>query len=148
MCFGELACLQQREHFPKLVHCAEAARKNDEGFGNLREPKFAHEEIMKIEAELGTDVGVGELLVGQFDRKADGFAAGFDGAAIGGFHNARAAAGANDEAARPGSESERPGSNFVGEFAALPRNSETFRGDSWRGALRRGVWFASLRKAF
>ena len=111
---GELAGLQQREHFPKLVHRAEAAGKNDESFGNLREPEFAHKEIMKIEAELRTDVGVGELLVGQFDGKTDGFAAGFDGATIGGFHDAGTAAGANDETARPGSERQRPGRNFVG----------------------------------
>src|SRR6476660_6373390 len=55
---GELSCLQQREHLPKFVHRAEAAGKNDEGLGDLREPEFAHEEVVKIEAELRTDVGV------------------------------------------------------------------------------------------
>src|SRR5579872_1303048 len=35
---GELACLHQREHFPKLVHGAESSRENDQGFGDLREP--------------------------------------------------------------------------------------------------------------
>ena len=78
--FGKLAGLQEGEHLPKFVHGAEAAGKNDEGFGDLREPEFAHEEIMEIEAELGADVGVGELFVGQFDREADRFAAGFAGA--------------------------------------------------------------------
>jgi len=46
--------------------------------------------IMEIEAELGTDVRIRELLVGQFDGKADRFAAGFIGAAIGSFHDAGA----------------------------------------------------------
>ena len=113
---GELARLQQREHLPELIHRAKAAGKDDEGFGDLREPQFAHEEIMKIEAELRADVGVGELLVGELDREADGFAAGFDGAAIGSLHDAWTAPGANDEAARLGSKRQRPGSNLVGEM--------------------------------
>ena len=46
---GKLVGLQQREHLPQLVHGAEAAGKDDERFGHLREPKFAHEEIVKIE---------------------------------------------------------------------------------------------------
>jgi hypothetical protein len=101
---GELSRLEKGEHFPKLIHGAEAAGENDKGFGDLREPEFAHEEIVEIEAEFGADVGVGELLVRQFDGEADGLAAGFAGAAIGGFHDARTAARANDEAARPRSE--------------------------------------------
>ena len=115
----ELAGLEQREHFPKLVHSAKAARENDESFGDLREPKFAHEEIVEIEAELRTDISVGELLVGQFDREADGFSAGFKGAAIGGFHYPRTAAGADDKAARFGTEGQRPTGDTVGELASF-----------------------------
>src|SRR5258708_8397770 len=55
--------LRQGHHFPKFVEGTEAAGKNDEGFGDLREPQFAHEKIMEIEAKLGTDVRIRELLV-------------------------------------------------------------------------------------
>ena len=116
---GELARLEKRQHFPEFIHGAEAAGKNDEGFGDLREPEFAHEEIMEIKAELGADVSVGKLLVRQLDGKADRLAARFTGTAIGGFHNAGTSTGADDEAARPGSEREGPGRDFVGEFASF-----------------------------
>src|SRR5271170_5169904 len=99
---GEFPCLEEREHFPKLVHSAKTAGENDQGFGDLREPELAHEEVVKIKAELRADVSVRELLVGQLDGETDRFATGFDGAAIGGLHDTGPAAGTNYEAARPG----------------------------------------------
>src|SRR5207245_9820643 len=116
--FGELAGLQQREHFPEFVHGAKAARKNNEGFGELREPELAHEKVMEVEAQLGADVGIRELLVGKLDGKADGLAAGFRSAAVGGFHDARAAAGADDEPPRMLAEGQGPGGAAGGGFAA------------------------------
>src|SRR6266851_3458208 len=124
----QLSRLQQGEHFPEFVHGAEAAGKNDERFGDLREPKFAHEEVVKIEAQLGADVGVGELLVGQLDGQADGFSAGFGGAAVGGFHDAGTAAGANHKAARTRAERKRPGGDAVGKFARFFVVARHFQG--------------------
>ncbi len=69
----QLPGLQQREHLPQFVHGAEAARKNDQGFGKLGEPQLTHEEVMKLEIEFGADVAVGPLLVRQLDAQADGF---------------------------------------------------------------------------
>ncbi len=111
--------LRQGHHFPKFVEGAEAAGKDNEGFGDLREPQFAHEKIMEIEAELGTDVRIRELLVGQFDGKADRFAAGFIGAAIGSFHDAGPSAGTDNKAARARAERKRPRGDLVGELARL-----------------------------
>ena len=70
----------------------------------MRKPEFAHEEIVEIEAEFRADVGIRELFVGQFDGEADGFPAGLVRAAVGCFHDAGAAAGADDEAARTRTE--------------------------------------------
>ena len=50
-------------------------------------------EVVEVEAEFGRDVGVGELLVRQADVEADGIRAGVERAAIGGLHDAGAAAG-------------------------------------------------------
>src|SRR2546427_1705540 len=88
----EFAGLHQREHLPELVHGAEAAGENNQGLGQLGKPKLAHEEVMEIEAELRADEGVGHLLVRQLDAQADGFAAGFGGAAVGRLHDAGTAA--------------------------------------------------------
>src|ERR1700689_1190801 len=96
---GKFSGLHEREHFPKLVHGAESAGKNDERFGDLRKPKFSHEKIMEIKTELVADVGIRRLLVRQLDAQSDGFASGIGGAAICGFHNSRAAARTDDEAA-------------------------------------------------
>jgi len=35
---GELMGLHQREHFPKFIHSAESAWKNNQSLGHLREP--------------------------------------------------------------------------------------------------------------
>src|SRR5271155_1622143 len=96
----EFVGLQQGEHFPKLVHGAEAPREDDQRFCHLREPELAHEKIVEIEIQIGRDVAIRSLLVRELDAEADGWAASFGGAAIGCFHDAGSAAGAADEAAR------------------------------------------------
>ncbi len=116
---GQLVRLHEREHFHELVEGAKAAGENDESFGDLREPKLTHEEVMEIETELGTDIGVGELFVGKLDGKADGFAARFGGAAIGGFHDAGTTAGANYEATRAWTQCHGPGSDSARELTGF-----------------------------
>src|SRR5271156_345569 len=64
----EFPRLQQRHHLPKLIHRPESAGKNDQRLGNLREPQFAHEKIMKIKAQFRTDIRVRKLFVRQFNR--------------------------------------------------------------------------------
>ena len=96
----QLARLHQRKHFPELVHGSEAARKDDERFGELREPQLAHEEIVKLKVEPGTDVRIRPLLMRQFDAQTHGLTSGLSGAAVGRFHNAWTASGADDEAPR------------------------------------------------
>src|ERR1700679_2797068 len=90
---GKFSGLHEREHFPKLVHGAEAAGKNDERFGDLREPKFPHEKIMEIKTEFVADVRIRRLFVRQLDAESDGLSSCISGAAICGFHNSGAAAG-------------------------------------------------------
>src|SRR5437868_907895 len=46
---GQLVGLGQGKNFEKLVHGAEAAGENDESFGQIGEPEFAHEEVVKLE---------------------------------------------------------------------------------------------------
>src|SRR6266481_981465 len=74
---------------------------------------------MEIEAELGADVGIRKLLVGQLNGKANGLAAGFVGATIGSFHDAWPSAGTDDKAARARAERKRPRGDLVGELAGL-----------------------------
>src|SRR5215468_5113951 len=88
----ELLRLREGEDLKQLVERAEAAGKNDQRFGEIREPVLAHEEVVKLEVEIRRDVAVGILLERQADVQSDGFAAGFAGAAVGGFHDARTAA--------------------------------------------------------
>ncbi len=111
--------LHQSEHFPELIHGAEAPGKNDERFRDLREPEFTHEEVFEIEAQLGADVRICKLFVRKLDRKTDGLATGFVSAAIRRFHDARPAAGTNNEAARPGAQRERPRSQLVRKLASF-----------------------------
>jgi hypothetical protein len=74
--------------------------KHDQRLRQIREPQLAHEEVVELEAQLGRDVRVGKLLERQADIQADGLASGIGRAAIGRFHNARPAAGADHEAVR------------------------------------------------
>ena len=54
---------------------------------------------MELEAQIGRDVGVRLLLVRQVDVQADALGADFERAAVGGFHDARPAAGHDHEVA-------------------------------------------------
>ena len=93
----ELAGLRQSQDLEQFVEGAEAAGKHDQRARQVREPELAHEEVVELEAQLGRDVGIGALLVRQADVQADAAAAGERGAAVGGLHDPRAAAGAHDE---------------------------------------------------
>src|SRR5207249_12274188 len=97
-----------------------AARKYDDGLGEVAEPELAHEEVVEVEGELARDVGVVEFFRGKGDGEADVEALRLGRAAVRGLHDSRAAAGAHDEAAlhvvellRPLGE---PGSELAGGF--------------------------------
>ena len=114
---GKLVRLQQREHFPQLVHRSKSAGKHDQRFGHLREPQFAHEKIMEAEIQFFGDVGIGALLVRQLDAEADRRTACIGRAAVCGFHDARAAAGTDDESLGMQAERHRPAGDAAGKFA-------------------------------
>jgi len=99
---GEFISLGKGEDFEKFVDRAEAAGKNHQRFGKIREPEFAHEEIMEFEVERGSDVGVWILFERQIDIEPDALSSSFVGAEVGGFHNAGASAGGDDETAAAG----------------------------------------------
>ncbi len=103
----------------KFVDGAEASGKNHESFGEIGEPEFAHEEIVELEVERGGDVRIGILLEGQIDVEADGFASGFVSAEVGGFHDAGATAGSDDEAATAGGNLGGPLGEEKGEAAGV-----------------------------
>ena len=116
---GKLVGLREREDFEEFVDGAEAAGKNHQRFGEIGEPEFAHEEIVEFEVERGRDVGVGILLEGQIDVEADAFASGFIGAEVGGFHDAGAAAGSDDETVAAGGDLNRPFGQQVRQAARV-----------------------------
>src|SRR5579883_2759418 len=57
----QLSGLHQGKDFPELVHGAKAAGKNNQGFGELGEPEFAHEEVVKLKIQARADVIVWPL---------------------------------------------------------------------------------------
>ena len=71
---------------------AEAARKDHQRLGQVREPELAHEEVVELEVQPVGDVRVGALLERQPDVQADRLAAGLVRAAVGRLHDAGAAA--------------------------------------------------------
>src|SRR5258707_9347572 len=91
--FGQLARLGQGKDFKQLVQGAKTSGKNHQRLGQVGEPVFTHEEVVKLKIQLGSNVRVGVLLKRQADVEANGFASALAGPAVGGFHNARAAAG-------------------------------------------------------
>ena len=95
----DLLGLHQRQDLGELVERAEAAGKHDERAGEMREPELAHEEVVELEGQPGRDVGIGPLLVRQPDVEPDRLAARVGGAAVGGLHDAAAAARAHDAVA-------------------------------------------------
>ncbi len=117
--FGELVGLVEGEEFEHLVEGAEAAGEDDEGLGEVGEPELAHEEVVEVEVEGRGDVGVGELLEGELDVEADGFAAGLVSAAVGGLHDAGATAGGDDETVAAAGEGAGPLGGEAGEGAGV-----------------------------
>ena len=61
----------------------------------------------------------GILLEGQLDIQADGLASGFVGAEVGGFHDAGASAGGDDETVAAGGNLGRPLGQHVRELARV-----------------------------
>ena len=94
----QLVGLREREDLEQLVAGAEAAGKDHQRLRQVREPELAHEEVVELEVQPVGDVRVGALLERQPDVEPDGLAAGLVRAAVGGFHDAGAAAGRDDEA--------------------------------------------------
>ena len=74
---------------------------------------------MELELEIVGDVGVAPLLLGQGDGQADVEALGLGGAAVGGLHDPRPAAGADDEPPALLLQALRPSGQPAGELAAL-----------------------------
>ena len=71
----QLLGLRQRQDLQHFVQRSEAARKHHQRLGEIREPELAHEEVVKLEAQLRADVRIGQLLERQPDIQPDGFAA-------------------------------------------------------------------------
>src|SRR5262249_57761296 len=95
------------------------SRKESNGRGKMREPEFAHEKVVKLEAEAGRDVRVRTLLFREADVEPDRAPARVDRAAIRGFHDAAATAAADEEAARRRGNGERPLGHQARQLARL-----------------------------
>ena len=87
------AGLAERQGVEQLVERAEAAGEDDQRLRPQQEVHLAQREVVELEAQLRRDVGIGHLLGGELDVEADRFRAGVVGAAVGGLHDARSAAG-------------------------------------------------------
>src|SRR5579863_10603111 len=95
----QLLRLRKRKNFEKLVQGAEAARENHQCFGQVGEPELAHEEVVKLEIQRGSDVGIGHLLERQSDIQSHRLRSGLLCPEIGRFHDARTATSRDYEAA-------------------------------------------------
>src|ERR1017187_6077571 len=84
----------------------------------MRKPELAHKEVVKFEAQFGTDVGIGPLFVRQADIEPYAAAPCIGRATARGFHNA-AAARAHDIALRAGRQALRPQRQAPRQFARL-----------------------------
>ena len=91
------AGLDQRQRLEELVQRAEAAGKHRDRLGAQEEVHLADGEIVEVEAELRRHVGVRRLLVRQHDVEPDRGRADIVRAAVAGLHDARPAAGDDDE---------------------------------------------------
>ena len=116
---GELFGLREGEQLEHLVERAEAAGEDDQRLGEVGEPVLAHEEVVELEVELGRDPGVGTLFEGQLDVEADGLAAGLEGAAVGGLHDAGTSAGGDDEAVAAAGQRVGPLGDHAAELAGV-----------------------------
>ena len=99
---GHFVFLHEDKEFGKFVHGAEPAGKENVDFGAHGEHDFSGEEIFELEQV--SEVGVWVLFVREGDVEADGAPAIFVSAAVGGLHDAGAAAG-DDGVAVLGKES-------------------------------------------
>ena len=93
----ELVRLVQRQQLEHLIQRSEAARKDHQRLREIRKPVLAHEEVVEVEVERRRDVRVRVLLERQLDIEPDRLAAGLPRAAVGGLHDARAAARGHDK---------------------------------------------------
>src|SRR6202158_5618837 len=116
---GQFIGLRERKNFEEFVHGSESAGENDEGLGKISEPEFAHEEIVELKVQSGSDVSVGALFEGQLDVQTNGLSPGFVSAEVGGLHDARTSAGSHHEAAAAGGTLNPPLGQHVGEAAAI-----------------------------
>src|SRR5689334_16251563 len=93
---SDLPRLDQRQRFEQFVKRAEAAREDDEREAVLHEHHLADEEI--FERETQRLICVWSLFEGKLDVASDRESACFEGAAVRGFHYARAASRDDGEA--------------------------------------------------
>ena len=92
-----LAGLDQGQQLEHLVARAVAAGEHRHRPRPDQEVHLAQREIVKLEAQLRRDIGVGQLLVRQHDVEPDAGRTDIVGAAVGRFHEARPAARADHE---------------------------------------------------
>ena len=97
---GHLSVMEACRHaegFEHLVEGAESAGEEDHGRRAEDEVKLPQREVLELEAEVGGDEGIGLLLARELDVEPDRLAADVEGAAVGGFHDPRAASGDDHE---------------------------------------------------
>ena len=95
---AQLLGLDQGHQFEKLIERPETAGKGDQRLRQIGEPELAGKEVVEDKSQLAGDVGIFVLLERQRDIQPDVHALGFRGAPVGGLHDARSAAGADDKA--------------------------------------------------
>ncbi len=91
--------LHQGRRLEHFVERAEAAGEEDQGLGTLQKVHLADREIVEAETQFRRHIGIGRLLTRQDNVQPDRFGADIGGAAIGRLHDARPAAGQDDEIA-------------------------------------------------
>ena len=111
--------LRKSEQLEHLVEGAESSGKDDQRSRQIGEPVLTHEEVVELEVQRRRDVAVRRLLKRQLNIEADGLSAGLKGAAVGGFHDAGAAAGSDDKTMAARLEAQAPLSEEKGETARV-----------------------------
>ncbi len=115
----ELAGLRESQQLGQFVQGPEAAGERHEAASEMREPEFAHEEVVELERQLAGDVGIRVLLVGQADVEPHGSPASVRGPSVGGLHDSATSAGADDIAMATRGLRLRPKSNDPGELTRI-----------------------------
>ena len=90
--------LHQGHHFKQLIERSEPAGESHQCLGPHHEMHFAGREVVELEAQRRRHIGVGALFMGQGDVQPGGEGAHLVRPPVGRFHDARAAAGADEEA--------------------------------------------------